>query len=81
MSSGLTWVTLFDPENAAPDVSTAPTVFSIYNEAYEYSRFLLQYAISNQQGGAKFQVLIWTTGPNANGVWYASGATATFAQL
>ena len=64
MSTGLTYVTLFDNDGSLPVAPGGIQIFANYDEAFKYGEWT-----SNRYLTA-INVTIWTSGPNDNGVWY-----------
>ena len=77
MSSGLTYVTYFDPTSESlPDISPAPVIFSNYDEAYAYAEWVTRAEIIGFW--YSHVIAIWTAGPGQNGSFYNVAGVATF---
>jgi hypothetical protein len=77
MSTGLTYVTIVDSNEANPQSGISLYSFASYSEAYEYGDWFTRLVGLTLIGGG-YIVGIYTTGPNANGYWQLIAGTATF---
>jgi hypothetical protein len=66
MSTGLTYVTVLDPDAGQNPTGGAGFIFSDYDEAYDYGRWLTYIYPTG------VVVAVYTTGPNQSGFWYNS---------
>ena len=76
MSTGLTYLAIFDGSASLPDHTTTPVVFASYDEAYEYGRWYSEFSIST--GLTNFYITIKTFGPNQDGWWQNISGTPVF---
>jgi len=76
MSSGLTYISVFDFASGAPDTTTSPVVFSNYDEAYAYASWFVR--LANEFIGNNQRVTIWTSGPNSNGYFLMTDGEPVF---
>lgn len=68
MSTGLTYLSIYDGSSSAPEVNAGPMVFSSYDEAYEWGRWYMSFAQSST-----INVLIKTFSPGVSGYWQWTG--------
>lgn len=78
MSTGLTWVFILDLTSAAPDNTSGPIQFSDYNEAIDYSRWLIA-AWASQHAGPPW-IYVYTTSPSPSGWWKLDGGEPVFTE-
>jgi len=78
MSTGLTYLCLFDSVSGNPQAGTTLYVFNSYQEAYDYGEWFMRIVTTQIVGSYGQTVLIWTTGPNTNGYWYWTGSAVEF---
>ena len=80
MSTGLTWVALYDYENdTIPFSASWVQSFSSYEEAVEFAKYNSECIYTNIVGGnAGLVYIIWTSSPNSNGYVLASSVPAVF---
>jgi hypothetical protein len=76
MSTGLTYLTVCDTNGTVDPFFTSPIVFSSYEEAYSFADWICRYWVSYYGGSIGMQILIYTTGPNANGVMIGTNPPA-----
>ena len=73
MSSGLTYVAIYDGALGAPETSSGPVQFQLYDEAYEWARWYVDF-IQDQNTF----VLLKSFGPNSSGYWRWLSGTSSF---
>ena len=80
MSTGLTWVTLYDQDAASKPFSASWAMsFSDYNEALNFALWQAKFAYyAAGPGNAYLLYTIYTTSPNNNGFINANETTPVF---
>ncbi len=73
MSSGLTYLSIYDGSTTAPEVNAGLIAFALYDEAYEWGRWYTAFAQTSQA-----YVLIKTFTPADSGYWTWDGTDPVF---
>jgi hypothetical protein len=79
MSTGLTWVSIVDPDAAAPDSTSSVIAFSDYEEAKKYGLWYCRW-YGTFLPITPVKILIYTTSPAQNGwcEYVGAGASSFF---
>jgi hypothetical protein len=78
MSTGLTWITITEVYSASSPSVESIISFNDYDEAYSYCDWYLRAYSTGVSSDIRFQMLIYTSGPNLNGRMYYSDGEIYF---